>query len=69
MIKVISEMTIINMEIKNIKVLIKDDESSTLMEKQLAALAKLQIEEEVNKSIKKDISKDTIDILNKIGKT
>lgn len=68
MIKILSEYIIIRAELKNIKLNLVEDESTTNVERAVANLSKVLIEDYSKQTIKNNISNEVSDICKGIGK-
>jgi hypothetical protein len=68
MIKILSEYIIIRAELKNIKLNLVEDESTTNVERAVANLSKVLIEDYSKQMIKNNISNEVSDICKGIGK-
>jgi hypothetical protein len=68
MIKILSEYIIIGAELKNIKLNLVEDESTTNVERAVANLSKALIEDYSKQTIKNNISNEVSDICKGIGK-
>jgi hypothetical protein len=68
MIKILSEYIIVGAELKNIKLNLVEDESTTDVERAVANLSKALIEDYSKQTIKNNISNEVSDICKGIGK-
>jgi hypothetical protein len=68
MIKILSEYIIVGAELKNIKLNLVEDESTTNVERAVANLSKALIEDYSKQTIKNNISNEVSDICKGIGK-